>query len=158
MDRSLTGVGVLDKAVAVLDAVELGPRSLSELMAATGLPRATAHRLALALVAHGLVGRDAGGRFVLGPRFTAARIAEAARPALLALRDATGESVQLYVRRGGQRLCVAAFDSPEELRTSVPVGTLLTLERGSAGAVLRGAPETPRRGWTESVAERAPGV
>src|SRR5688572_6647813 len=80
--ESVTGVGVLDKAVAILDAVEREPRSLPDLVAATGLPRATAHRLAFALTAHGLVGRDAEGRFVLGLRFTAARIAETARPAL----------------------------------------------------------------------------
>jgi DNA-binding IclR family transcriptional regulator len=86
------------------------------------------------------------------------RIAEGARPALEALRDATGESVQLYVRRGAQRLCVASLDSPHELRTSVPVGALLPLDRGSAGAVLRGLPDVLRRGWAESVAERAPGV
>ena len=158
MDGSVTGVGVLDKAVAVLDAIERGPRSLPELVAATGLPRATAHRLALALAAHGLAGRDAAGRFVLGPRFTAARVAETARPALEALRAATGESVQLYVRRGAQRLCVASLDSPNELRTSVPVGTLLPIDRGSAGAVLRELPDVLRRGWAESVAERAPGV
>jgi DNA-binding IclR family transcriptional regulator len=158
MEGIVTGVGVLDKAVAVLDAVERGPRALPELVEATGIPRATAHRLALALVAHGLAGRDAEGRFVLGPRFTAARFAEGARPALEALRDATGESAQLYVQRGAQRLCVASVDSPHELRTSVPVGTLLPLERGSAGAVLRGLPEVLRRGWAESVAERAPGV
>jgi DNA-binding IclR family transcriptional regulator len=158
MSVSVTGVGVLDKAVSVLDAVERGPRALTELMAATGLPRATAHRLALALVAHGLVGRDGDGRFVLGPRFTAARIAEVARPALEALREATGESVQLYVGRGAERLCVASLDSPNELRTSVPVGTLLPLDRGSAGAVLREVPEVMQRGWAESVAERAPGV
>jgi DNA-binding IclR family transcriptional regulator len=158
MNESVSGVGVLDKAVSVLDAVEGVPRSLPELMAATGLPRATAHRLALALEVHGLVGRGADGRFVLGPRFTAARIAEVARPALVDLREATGESVQLYVRRGGQRLCVAALDSPNELRTSVPVGTLLPLDRGSAGKVLRELPEILARGWAESIAERAPGV
>ena len=158
MDSSVTGVGVLDKAVAVLDAAERGARTLPELVAETGLPRATAHRLALALTTHGLLGRDAEGRFVLGPRFTAGRMAEAARPVLEALREATGESSQLYVRRGAQRLCVAAVESPHELRTSVPVGALLPLERGSAGAVLRGAPEALRRGWAESVAERAPGV
>jgi len=158
MNASLAGVGVLDKAVSIVDAVERGPRSLPDLVAATGLPRATAHRLALALAVHGLLGRDADGRFVLGPRFTAARIAEAARPALAALRDATGESAQLYVRRGAQRLCVASVDSPRELRTSVPVGALLPLDRGSAGAVLRELPDVLRRGWAESVAERAPGV
>jgi DNA-binding IclR family transcriptional regulator len=155
---SVTGVGVLDKAIAVLDAVERSPCTLPDLISTTGLPRATAHRLALALAAHGLVGRDPDGRFVLGPRFTAARVAEAARPALEALRARTGESVQLYVRRGDQRLCVASLDSPNELRTSVPVGTLLPLERGSAGAVLRELPDVLRRGWAESVAERAPGV
>jgi len=158
MDMSVAGVGVLDKAVAILDAVERGPHTLPELVAATGIARATAHRLALALATHGLVGRDAAGHFVLGPRFTAARVAEASRPALEALRDATGESVQLYVRRGAQRLCVASLDSPHELRTSVPVGALLPLDRGSAGAVLRGLPDVLRRGWAESVAERAPGV
>ncbi|HEU5317843.1 MAG TPA: helix-turn-helix domain-containing protein [Chloroflexota bacterium] len=158
MDSSVTGVGVLDKAISILDAVEHGPCSLPDLIAATGLPRATAHRLALALTTHGLLGRDGDGRFVLGPRFTAARVADAARPALEALRDATGESVQLYVRRGARRLCVVSLDSPNELRTSVPVGALLPLDRGSAGAVLRGVPEVLRRGWAESVAERAPGV
>jgi DNA-binding IclR family transcriptional regulator len=158
VDESVSGVGVLDKAISVLDAVEGAPRSLPELVAATGMPRATAHRLALALLAHGLVGRDDDGRFVLGPRFTAARIAEVARPALESLRQVTSESVQLYVRRGGQRLCVASLDSPNELRTSVPVGTLLPLDRGSAGKVLLGLPEVLGRGWAESVAERAPGV
>jgi DNA-binding IclR family transcriptional regulator len=158
MRESVTGVGVLNKAVAVLDAVERGPRSLPDLVAATGLPRATAHRLAFALTAHGLVGRDVEGRFVLGLRFTAARIAETARPTLEALRETTGESVQLYVRRGALRLCVASLDSPNELRTSVPLGTLLPLERGSAGAVLRQLPDVLSRGWAESVAERAPGV
>jgi DNA-binding IclR family transcriptional regulator len=40
----------------------------------------------------------------------------------------------------------------------VPAGTVLPLDRGSAGAVLREVPEVLRRGWAESVAERAPGV
>ena len=158
VDGSVTGVGVLDKAITILDAVEQGTCSLPDLVAATDLPRATAHRLALALVTHGLLARDAEGHFVLGTRFTAARIADAARPALEALRDATGESVQLYVRRGARRLCVVSLDSPNELRTSVPVGAVLPLDRGSAGAVLRAVPEVLRRGWAESVAERAPGV
>ena len=41
-------MGVLDKAVTVLDALAAGPRSLGELVSSTGLPRATAHRLAVA--------------------------------------------------------------------------------------------------------------
>ena len=66
--NSLSGVGVLDKAVAVLASVEPGPRSLAEVVQTTGLSRATAHRLAVALEAHGLVRRDEDGRFSLGLR------------------------------------------------------------------------------------------
>lgn len=144
--------------MAIVDAIEAGPLSLSDLAAATGIHRATAHRLAVALERHGLLRRDAQGRFTLGRRFSTSQLAERTRPALEALRDHTGESVQLYVRRAAGRLCVASLESPQELRTIVPVGTVLPLDRGSAGAVLREVPEVLRRGWAESVAERAPGV
>jgi DNA-binding IclR family transcriptional regulator len=164
MDSSVSGVGVIDKAVVVLSALEAGPRSLPELVAATGLARPTAHRLAVALEAHGLVRRDDGGRFALGLRLaTLGRAAAegvpltaAARPALEALRDETGESVQLYVRAGDRRVCVASLESPHGLRTAVPLGASLPLDRGSAGHALLGQAE--RRGWVESVAEREAGV
>jgi DNA-binding IclR family transcriptional regulator len=62
--------------------------------------------------------------------------------------------VQLYVRRGEERLCVLALESPHSLRTIVPVGAVLPLDRGSAGRVLR----DPGDGWVETVEEREPGV
>ena len=127
-------------------------------MAASGLPRATAHRLAVALEVHGLVARDRDGRFGLGPRLTGLELPALARPALERLRDATGESVQLYVRRGDRRLCVASLESPHGLRTIVPVGASLPLDVGSAGKVLRGDPSVDGRGWAESVEERERGV
>jgi DNA-binding IclR family transcriptional regulator len=160
-------VGVLDKAVSVLDALEDGPQALAGLAAATGLPRATAHRLAAALAVHGLVGRDDAGRYVLGPRLVSLgraagpgrrRLAELAAPALTALRDETGESVQLYVVAGRTRVCVVSLESPHSLRTIVAVGAALPLEVGSAGHVLRGDPEAARRGWAQSVEERERGV
>ena len=155
---SVSGIGVLDKAVAVLDALEAGPLGLPELVDATGLPRATAHRLAAALEVHGFVGRAADGRFQLGARLSQPALPAIARPALAALRDATGESVQLYVRRGDQRLCVEALESPHGLRTIVPVGALLPLDAGSAGKVLREDAAALKRGWAESVEERQRGV
>jgi DNA-binding IclR family transcriptional regulator len=155
---SVSGIGVLDKAVAVIDALEAGPRTLAELVHDTGLPRATTHRLAAALEVHGLVGRDGDGRFVLGPRLSMLGLPLLARPALETLRDATGESVQLYVRRGEQRLCVDALESPHGLRTIVPVGALLPLDVGSAGKVLREDSAVLKRGWAESVEERQKGV
>ena len=161
MERSIQ---VLDRAIAVLHACEAGPATLQDLVVRTGLPRATTHRLASALEGHGLLCRD-DGRWALGPALarmgslagSGPPLAEAARPALAALRDATGESVQLYVRRGDRRLCLVALDSPHSLRTIVSVGAVLPLDRGSAGRVLRGDP-TGDAGWIESVEEREQGV
>ena len=56
-----------DKAVAILRAVADEPATLAELVSRTGLPRATAHRLAVALEAHRLVRRTADGAWAPGP-------------------------------------------------------------------------------------------
>ena len=57
-----SGIGVVDKSVAILASVAEQPRALADLVEATSLPRATAHRLAVALEAHRLLARDADGR------------------------------------------------------------------------------------------------
>jgi DNA-binding IclR family transcriptional regulator len=167
VESSVSDVGVLNKAVSILGAVSGEPVGLNELVTATGLPRATVHRLAVALERHRLVARDASGRFGLGPwvaelarsgSTNRRALAVAAGPALLALRDATGESAQLYVAQGDTRICVAARESPHSLRTIVAVGAALPMDRGSAGKVLRGEDESLDRGWAESVEEREPGV
>ena len=166
MELPQSDVGVLDKAMAVLAALEDRPRALASLVEVTGLSRATAHRLATALEAHGMVRRDGDGRFALGSRLSALgsaaaggdALASAARPALEGLRDETGESVQLYVADGDDRVCVVSLESPHSLRTIVPPGARLPMARGSAGRVLRGDPATHRRGWAESVEEREKGV
>ena len=180
-----SGVGVLDKAAIVLNALEAGPQTLAGLVQATGLTRPTAHRLACALEHHRLVARDLNGRFVLGgriPELAAAagedKLLVAATPILYALRDATGESAQLYRRQGDQRMCVAAAERMTGLRDSVPIGTVLTMHAGSAAQVLlaweepdrmhrglqgaaftaTGLSQVRRRGWAQSVGEREPGV
>ena len=157
---SVSGVGVIDKGVLILRALVRAPLDLAALQDETGLPRATAHRLAVALEVHGLVRRDPQGRFCLG--FELIRLGRAAedefplaeitRPILTALRDATGESVQLYVADGDGRRCVVSLESTHGLRWIVPQGALLPLDRGSAGRVLQGDV------LAESVEEREPGV
>src|SRR5207245_7561887 len=84
--------------------------------------------------------------------------AEAAGPALTILRDATGESAQLYVAQGDQRICLVSLESPHSLRTIVPVGAALPMARGSAARALRGDTGTLRQGWAESIEEREKGV
>ena len=162
--ETVSGVGVIDKAMLVLRSVADGPQSLNDLQASTGLPRATAHRLAGALEDHGLLRRDGAGRFEFGPdladlgRIAAARfpLVETARPLLAALRDETGESVQLFVPSGDQRRCVLSLETPHGLRWIVPEGSLFPLGLGSAGRILAGEPG--EHGWVESIGEREPGV
>ena len=161
---SVSGVGVLDKAVVVVHAVAVSPVSLGELQARTGLPRATVHRLAAALELHGLLRRDDAGRYELGLGLVSLGQAAAdrfplvdlARPVLAELCVSTGESVQLFVREGAQRRCVVSLESPHGLRWIVPQGSLLPLDVGSAGRVLSG--EVSKHGWVQSVGEREVGV
>jgi len=165
---SVSGVGVLDKAVGVLRALRAnGPLGLAELQQATELPRATAHRLAVALEEHGLVRRDGAGRFCLGFELIAMGRAAAdsfplgdlGRPLLVGLRDRTGESVQLFVRESDERRCVVSLQSPHGLRWIVPEGARLPLGIGSAGRVLLATRGTlTDNGVTESVEEREAGV
>lgn len=170
----------MDKSVAILSFLSgRGLASLAEVVEGTGLPRPTAHRLLSALETHHLVTRREG-RYALGLRLlgwgnraAGVGLVERAHPVLERLRDATGESTQLYVREGGQRMCVASVERATGLRDTVPVGSVLPLSRGSAGKVLLawarsgeagGNPETAEfeeirnRGWAESVAEREAGV
>lgn len=174
---------MLDKAVALLDAVSSRPCSLSDLVEATGITRPTAHRLALALEQHGLLTRDSSGRFVIGPQTLAWATVRDDLPAradlaVRELRDATGLSSQVYRRVGDIRLCIAAAEPATGLRDTVPVGSRLTLQAGSAAQVLvawlppaeqhglvDGAAYTSadlaavrRRGWAHSLGQREPGV
>lgn len=183
--RTPSGVGVVDKAAAILDALEAGPTALAQLVSATGIARPTLHRLASALVHHRLVGRDLQGRYVLGTRLSELaaaagedRMTSAAGPVLSRLRDATGESSQLFRRQADARVCVSSAERPVGLRDTIPVGTRLSMKAGSAAQVLlawedserlveglNGSVFTPtvlaavrRRGWAQSLGEREPGV
>src|SRR5215469_9137107 len=97
-----TGVGVLDRCVALLELLAGGPQTLRSLSAASRLPRPTVHRLLVALETHRLVVRDAGGAFRLGPRLTelalragsGLELGSLAAGVLARLHDPTGESVQ----------------------------------------------------------------
>lgn len=182
--RQDSGIGVLDKAVGVLHTIAESPCGLAELCDRTGLPRATAHRLAAGLEVHRLLAREGEGRWRLGPAVSelAAHVNDpllAAGAAVLPrLREITGESVQLYRREGTWRICVAAVEPPAGLRDTVPVGTRLPMTAGSGAKVLlaysddatqqavlptakfsdRALAEVRRRGWAQSAGEREPGV
>ncbi len=179
-----SGIGVLDKSVIVLRAIADTPCNLTELCDRTGLPRATAHRLAVGLETHRLLARNAAGRWYPGPALSELAasahdpVRESALMVLPRLREITGESVQVYRREGAERICIAAMEPPTGLRDTVPVGTRFPMSAGSAAKVLlawaepatqrallhdsvfseRALHEIRRRGWAQSAGERAAGV
>lgn len=187
MSRRASASQSLDRAVSILDAVEGGAHRFTRIMEATGLARATTHRLVGALEEHGLLARYPGLGYRLGPRLL--RLAneamrelplrDLAHPVLQRLARSTGESAQLFVRSGDVRVCIDAVESANELRTIVPVGSSLPLYAGSAAKVfLAYGPDRERharkakdrerferdvelvrhRGWASSTGERQPGV
>jgi DNA-binding IclR family transcriptional regulator len=137
--NNTSGVGVLDKAVWVLAAVESGPATLAQLVSATGLSRPTTHRIAVALEHHRLLARDVQGRFVLGPR-----IAELAS----GLRDTVPVGAALPMTAGSAAQVLLAWEEGERMH------------RGLRGAKFTAATlaSVRRRGWAASAAEREPGV
>ncbi|MDO4911219.1 MAG: IclR family transcriptional regulator [Corynebacterium sp.] len=179
-----SGIKVLDRAALILNIVADKPLSLAQLCEKTGLPRATAHRLATALEVHGFLGRTNDGRWDIGAGITslAARggdsLIDAASPVMTAVMEETGESVQLYKLTGLMRTCVASVEPPSGLQNTVPVGSRMPLSAGSSGKIFLAfgsqalrdsvAPQAVfqlselenvrRLGFAESVGEREPGL
>ncbi|RAM37000.1 IclR family transcriptional regulator [Arthrobacter globiformis] len=152
----------LERAAAILDAVGRSAVSASELSRRTGLSLSTAHRLALQMVDYGFLRRTESGTFRLGQRFVRSALENAALPVLHELRDTTGESAQLWVRRGDERVCLLSADSRHELRATLPPGSRLPLPAGSSGRLLAADDEVlaelASAGWIESVGSRTPGL
>lgn len=163
-----TGVGVLDRIMAVLAAVENGARSFTDIQRATGLTRSTAHRLIRSAEDHGLLMQVGGLGYRLGPRLLGLAnramrelpLRDLAHPILERLTRTTGESAQLYVRDGDRRVCIDAVESSSELRTIVRVGAELPITAGSAGKVFMAWLPEPGRSLAvaqaESLTDRTP--
>jgi DNA-binding IclR family transcriptional regulator len=152
----------LERAAAILDAVGRSAVSASELSRQTGLSVSTAHRLALQMVDYGFLRRTDTGTFRLGDRFVRSALENAGMPVLQELRDQTGETAQLWVRRGDERVCLLSADSLHELRAILPPGSRLPLPQGSSGRLLAAdddaLAELAAVGWIESVGTRTPGL
>lgn len=172
---AVSGIKVLDRAVAIMMAAANKPSSLNDLCETTGLPRATAHRLATALEAHRILTRTPDGRWAAGPALPGSRdhLIDTATPIMEELLDETGESIQLYQLTGGTRTCVASREPEQGLHNVVPVGKQLPLNSGSAARVIAAFADifppdamytrqdveaAKRSGYSESIEEREAGL
>ncbi len=122
---------------------ELG---LTQLVSELGLSKATVHRLAQTLVSLGLLEQNEESRtYRLGVRLLGlAHVVESsldlrseARAALRNLRDQTGETVYLMLRRGDRAFCAERIEGSHQMRDlSTPPGTFVPLEIGAAGSAI----------------------
>ncbi|QPK80081.1 helix-turn-helix domain-containing protein [Corynebacterium lizhenjunii] len=172
---AVSGIKVLDRAIAIMMAATNSPSTLAELCETTGLPRATVHRLATALEAHRILTRTPEGKWTAGPALPGNRdrLIEAAGPVMEHLLHTTGESIQLYQHTGDTRTCIASREPSHGLHNVVPVGRQLPLTSGSAARVIAAFSDYPdiaanfspadltrtrERGYAVSIEEREAGL
>ena len=144
----LSGIQVIDRAVALLDALarEKEAASLKRLGLETHLSPSTAFRILAALSEHNLVARDAAGRYELGPRLsqwasrvrTATDVREIARPIMESLRDALGETVNLTVRQGDEVVYIERATSSRMMRVEQVIGSRAPLHVTAVGKLMLG--------------------
>lgn len=147
-DSPASGIQVIDRAVALLDALARasGPASLKVLAAETGLHPSTAFRILAALSAHDLVGRDGANLYRLGPHLprlagrvsVALDLREAARPVMQWLRDQVGESVNLTVREGDEVVYVERAIPNRMMRVEQVIGSRAPLHVTAVGKLMLG--------------------
>jgi len=128
---------------------------LAELAKATGLHRATAHRLLAALEREGMVARDSSGEgYRLGPEaialggraLRANGLRTAARPELETLAERTGETATLEVPDGREMLILDEVVGTALVGASALIGTRWPAHATSTGkAMLAARPPSVRR-------------
>ncbi|WP_368498179.1 IclR family transcriptional regulator [Herbiconiux sp. A18JL235] len=135
------------KAVHVLSTLRplAGGASARELASLTGLPRSTTQRILTTLTSTGMVIQDhTTQRYKIGPRAlliglgynSGLTLVTEARPQMIALRDATGETVGLSVAVDNTRVFLEEVQSTAELRFASELGRLYPLWSGANGRVL----------------------
>ena len=139
-------IQVLAKSVALLDILARdGERGAAELAEEIDEPRSSVYRLLGSLQDLGMIGRGTKrGTFRLGFRLLELGNAvsasfderEAALPAMRTLREESGETVFLCVRRGGEAVCIERLAGEHVQSLALRLGGALPLHAGAAPRVL----------------------
>jgi DNA-binding IclR family transcriptional regulator len=149
-DGALGGVRSVHRALDLLERFddEHPVWTLAELTQASGLPKTTVLRLVTTLEQRGLVVAIGPGRYAIGPGFlrwsrlssAAMEVPPSVRAAMARLAEETSETVNLYIRVGRSRVCLAQSPGTLSVRHTIGVGVALPLWSGAASAVLLSDP------------------
>lgn len=140
-----SGVRSVQRALDILGLLtEERPQiTIREIVEATGLAKTTVIRLAQTLVQCGLLW-DTHAGYTAGPGLwhwahlarNAWELPEETRRRMRAIAQEQQETVNLYIRRDVNRICIAQAESPRALRHVVNVGDELPLWGGASSKVL----------------------
>jgi DNA-binding IclR family transcriptional regulator len=161
IEEKTGGIAVLHKAFDLLELLqgEEEPKSLDELVLASGLAKSTAHRLLSNLVGRSYVEKNAAGRYSLGLKLLALGAAvrqrqslrDLARPIMERLRDTLGETVNLGKVDGETVLYLETVESQQSIRVIGSLGIVDPVQATSIGkAILAWLPPNERpviRNW-----------
>ena len=136
----------MQRVVAILESVagSHGAATPARVSTDVGLSLSTVSRIMRDLADEQMLDRLDDGTYSVGSRlFTLVRDARAGGDAMSTihrvlgeLRDRTGETASLNVRRGDSRVCIASVDSRHELRRVVPVGDAIPMVGTATGHAL----------------------
>jgi len=127
-------IAVLHKAFDLIDLLERNeiPKSLDELVSASGIARSTAHRLLLNLISRGYVERDRSGCYRLGMKLLELgatvkqreSLRDLVRPFMEELREQIGETVNLGRLQGEFVVYLETIESQHPLRVTGSLGVI----------------------------------
>ena len=143
MREGPAGGNAVEKTLAVLGALGDHER-ITDIVAATGLPKSTVHRILQTLVATGFARVDGGGGYGGGPNILrlAGRLlsridlAQSAQLPLDALRQRTGSTVHLALLNGDEAVYVAKLEGLKPYRMASRVGMALPLHCTAIGKAI----------------------
>lgn len=122
-----------------------GPQSIKNISEDLNVSPTIIHRLLTTLKIEGFVFQDSQSKlYSLGSVFmeyankivTELPFAPIIEPWLIQLRNQTDETVGFYIPNGYSRLCVMEYESRQEIRRSVGVGTKHPLSVGATGRAI----------------------
>jgi len=145
-NTSVPGATVTSRVLALLGAFDARHRelSLSDLARRSGVPLATAHRLAAELAEWGALHKTGEGKYVVGRRLwdigllapVARELREVAIPFLHDLYGATLETVHLAVREDDHVLYLETLSGSRSVPVVSTVGSRLPMHATGVGKVL----------------------
>lgn len=144
--RDSDPVRSISRAFTLLELFDRGHqrRNVRDLAHLTGIPRTSVLRLLGTLESQGFVVQVAESTYQVGPGALrwfrvvqeAWTVPEDVLQLIRALRDRTGESINIYVRQGPRRFSIGQAEGTRTVRSVVSLGAPLPLGAGSSGTVL----------------------